>query len=99
MSQSRTPGWRLKILGKTLTVTEFLCAIALEFTPEICINGMSGGFPKDFKTEDASERLPFSKSTSMVTVPSVALTNELFTCSSLLSAFIASDAQCGQSIS
>ena len=92
-SQSKTPGCRLNILGNALIGTECLVAIELDFTPEICINGKSGGFPRERRTADASAMLPFSKSISIVTVPSVALTSDVLTCPNLLRALIASDAQ------
>ena len=98
-SQSSTPGWRLKIRGRPFIGTECLAAIVLELTPEICMNGRSGGLPRERKIADASAIFPFSKSTSMVTVPFVALTAELLICSNLFSAFIALEAQSGQSIS
>ena len=93
------PGWRLKIRGSAFTGTECLAAIALDLTPEICMNGTFGGFPSDRNTADASERFPFSKSKSTVTVPSVALTSDVLTCPRRFRALIASAAQCGQSIS
>ena len=98
-SHSSTPGWRLKIRGNAFIGTECLAAIALDLTPAICINGTFGGLPSERKTADASERLPFSKSTSIVTVPSVALTSEVLTCPRRFSALIALAAQCGQSMS
>ena len=99
MSQSSTPGCLLKIRASPFTGTECRLAIALEFTPEICMYGRLGGLPSERNIADASARFPFSKSTSMVTVPSVADTSELLTCPNRFNAFIAFDAQSGQSMS
>ncbi|CAI8172456.1 MAG: Uncharacterised protein [Methanobacteriota archaeon] len=60
---------------------------------------MSGPLPKERKTPEISAIDPLLKSTVTFTVASVALTFDFSTCASLSIAFIAFEAQSGQSIS
>jgi hypothetical protein len=66
--------------------------------PKISTYGKSAGLPNDLSTLPTFATGPFSKSTSTLTVPSIADTLHELTCLSRPSAFSAFIAQSGQSI-